>query len=153
MPFLLGSITSPHVSALYLVQLSGSWWEGKKNSKEKDVCLLGATRWQGEQVHSVLPFSASDSRHMDYPDGWTSCAPITLQVQVASTQLSWVVRSTMLAGLHQSFGMLLQYSWVTSANGWLGSFVPAGPHQVSDMHTSVTFKAHTTVRVQALANL
>lgn len=32
----------------------------KKDSKEKDVCLPGATCWHRKELHSVLPFNASE---------------------------------------------------------------------------------------------
>lgn len=53
--------------------------------------------------------------------------PLPLQVQAASTQLSWVVGSTMLAGLHQGFGVLLQPSWVMGTKVcWMTGVLHAG---------------------------
>lgn len=93
-----------------------------------------------------------DSRHTDYPAGWRSCTPITI------TGLG--SKHTALLDDEVHHGRASPQFWGAAGTllgdkcqGVLGSFVLAGPHRVSGMHTSVTFQPRTTVRVQPLANL
>lgn len=134
----------------------------KKDSEEMGGCLPGPIRRHREHavccIIMLIIIMLRGSRHVDHLAGWRSCAPVTLTAPGSN-------HTGLLAGgappYWQGFTRTLRCccnapgQQVHRSIAWLGSFMLAGPYQVSGMHVnlSVTLKPHTTARVQPLANL